>query len=154
MGPLGVLGTKVGLKWALRFLGRGREAFRSFPYVPTRHDGIAVEHGSRLMPGNHHGHLIRHGGGVGAALALCYKSTGSEGVIMLDEERRRFLKQLGKAAIYTAPVISTIAAPLKLMGQGMGSPMMMPPMMGAAPGAPPPGGAAPWDEPPPGSKKP
>ena len=43
MGPFGVLGPKVGLKWAFRFLDRC-QAFEAFTYVPTRHDGVAVEY--------------------------------------------------------------------------------------------------------------
>ena len=72
---------------------------------------------------------------------------------MLDAERREFLKKLAKSAIYAAPVIHTIAAPIELFSQGMGSPMGMgmggPPMGMGGMAAP-----APWDEPPPASMKP
>ena len=69
---------------------------------------------------------------------------------MLDAERREFLKKLAKSAIYAAPVIHTIAAPIELFSQGMGSPMGMGMGMGmGAPAAP-----APWNEPPPASMKP
>ncbi len=69
---------------------------------------------------------------------------------MLDAERREFLKKLAKSAVYAAPVIQTIVAPIELFGQGMGSPMGMGMGMGmGAPAAP-----APWDEPPPASMRP
>ena len=69
---------------------------------------------------------------------------------MLDAERREFLKKLAKSAVYAAPVIHTIASPIELFSQGMGSPMGMGMGMGMGGMAAP----APWDEPPPASMKP
>ena len=56
MGPFGVLGPKVGLKWAFRFLDRC-QAFKAFTYVPTCHDVVPVQHRPRFMAGDHHRHL-------------------------------------------------------------------------------------------------
>ncbi len=72
---------------------------------------------------------------------------------MLDAERREFLKKLAKSAIYAAPVIQTIASPIELFSQGMGSPMGMG-MGGMGMGMGGMAAPAPWNEPPPASMKP
>jgi len=64
-------------------------------------------------------------------------------------DRREFLKKLAKGAVYAAPVVYSIAAPVDLVGQGKGSQHMHttattatpPPGQNAFP--PPPGGQAP-----------
>jgi hypothetical protein len=71
---------------------------------------------------------------------------------MTEQDRRAFLKQLAKGAVYTAPVVYSLAAPVELIGQGQSS-MHKPPMTpGATSGTTQPGGDAPWDRPPPGSR--
>jgi len=44
---------------------------------------------------------------------------------MADQSRRELLKTLAKGAIYAAPVITTLAAPVRLMAQGPSNAMMM-----------------------------
>ncbi len=79
---------------------------------------------------------------------------------MKDEQRREFLKKLAKGAIYAAPVIHSMTAPLEVAGQGsstshktdhgnMGhgkggaSPASGPSLGGPSPGSQPPPGATP-----------
>jgi hypothetical protein len=67
--------------------------------------------------------------------------------------RRAFLRVLAAGAVYAAPVIASVAAPVDLLGQGQSSQHKMDPTAPAPnlqqqqqqPGAPPP-----WRAPPPG----
>lgn len=74
---------------------------------------------------------------------------------MKGEQRREFLKQLAKGAVYAAPVIRTMTAPLEVVGQGestshkhdhgkwAGSSSAQPGLGGPAPGAQPSPGSVP-----------
>jgi len=83
---------------------------------------------------------------------------------MVDQSRRDLIKSLTKGAVYVTPVISTIAAPRRLMAQasgmmfmicdffpilcmifGMSAPAQLTPGAPQAPGSQP----APWNRPPP-----
>jgi hypothetical protein len=81
---------------------------------------------------------------------------------MTDRARREFLKKLAQGAVYAAPVIRTVAAPLEVAAQGHGpgpshkggghghghfggAPVEPPGLGGAPPGA----GGGPGDIPPP-----
>ena len=66
---------------------------------------------------------------------------------MKDEDRREFLKKLAKSAVYTAPVVYSLAAPIELVGQGMSSQKKP-----KAPAQQPAATDAPWDRPPPGQE--
>jgi hypothetical protein len=75
---------------------------------------------------------------------------------MTQQNRREFLKKLAKTAVYAAPVVHTLAAPIDLVGQGQST------------GHKPPGHSAafqpqqqpttdpqpPWQQPPPGTTPP
>lgn len=68
---------------------------------------------------------------------------------MTDQDRREFLKKLAKTAVYTAPVVYSLAAPIELVGQGQSSEHKHT----APPAAQQPStGDAPWDRPPPGQR--
>ncbi len=71
---------------------------------------------------------------------------------MTAADRRDFLKRLARSAAYAAPVITSLAAPLDLVGQGQASVHKQ--TGGGDPGHGAPGMAAgqqaPWDQPPPG----
>jgi hypothetical protein len=75
---------------------------------------------------------------------------------MTDDTRREFLKRIAKTAVYAAPVIHTLAAPVELIGQG--SSTQKKPMMAAAFDTQQPSTTtqtnqeAPWDRPPPGDR--
>ena len=67
---------------------------------------------------------------------------------MTDQDRREFLKKLAKTAVYTAPVVYSLAAPIELVGGGVSSQKKM-----VAPATQQPSTAdAPWDRPPPGQR--
>jgi hypothetical protein len=67
---------------------------------------------------------------------------------MTDPDRREFLKKLAKTAVYSAPVVYSLAAPVELVGGGMSSVhMMSAPATQPATQQP---SDAPWDRPPPG----
>ena len=68
---------------------------------------------------------------------------------MTEQDRREFLKKLAKTAVYTAPVVYSLAAPIELMGGGKASEHHT-----SAPAATqqPSTGDAPWDRPPPGQR--
>ena len=95
---------------------------------------------------------------------------------MVDQARRDMVKAIVKGAVYVSPVVSTMAAPVKLMAQGPSDMMFMfcdwfpvlcmifggsedPFGSPVAPGTVPPPGQlpapgtypAPWDRPPPGA---
>ncbi len=79
---------------------------------------------------------------------------------MSEGSRREFLKKLARTAVYTAPVIHTLTAPVELVGQGV-TPTHKPPMAPAydqssptSPRRQQPASEAPWDRPPPGGKWP
>ena len=55
---------------------------------------------------------------------------------MVNKDRRDFLKRLAKGAVYAAPVVVSMAAPVHLVGQGMGASMMMGMGMGMGMGMP------------------
>ncbi len=77
---------------------------------------------------------------------------------MSDSDRREFLKKLAKTAVYSAPVIASLAAPIELVGQGQ-SPThkhhggSASPTSQELPPNPQPGGPPPWDQPPPGGRR-
>lgn len=78
---------------------------------------------------------------------------------MTDRERREFLKQLAKTAVYAAPVVHTLAAPVDVVGQGVLpskkiTPPTLAPQQQPLPPNPAPGGTPPWQHPPPGSRRP
>jgi hypothetical protein len=76
---------------------------------------------------------------------------------MTEERRRAFLKRLAKGAVYAAPVIRTMSAPLEVVAQGQstshkndhGGPRSGSSAGGSGLGGPPPG-----TQPPPGSTPP
>ena len=43
---------------------------------------------------------------------------------MVEKSRREMIKQIAKGAIYAAPVVHTVAAPVRLLAQGPSSMMM------------------------------
>jgi hypothetical protein len=73
-----------------------------------------------------------------------------------DQHRREFLKKLAKGAVYAAPVIRTMTAPLEVVGQGKSTSHKNDHGNeghggGAGGSSPALGGAAPGTQPPPGS---
>ena len=72
---------------------------------------------------------------------------------MTDQDRREFLEKLAKTAVYTAPVVYSLAAPTELIGLVKGDKSGGMDMGMAAPATTEPtGGDAPWDRPPPGQR--
>lgn len=43
---------------------------------------------------------------------------------MVDEDRRRVIKMLAKGVVYSAPVVTSLAAPVRLLAQGPSGMMM------------------------------
>jgi hypothetical protein len=78
---------------------------------------------------------------------------------MTEHDRREFLKKLARTAVYVAPVVYSLAAPVELAGQGTGH-GHHPKAAGVQtqqqqqPTKPPPGSPPPWQQPPPGSTPP
>ncbi len=79
---------------------------------------------------------------------------------MTKEDRRAFLRRLAKGAVYAAPVIHSMAAPLEAVGQGKSTSHKHAgkeghgPWTGSAIGGPGLGGSAPGSQAPPGSEPP